>query len=157
MKKSIANGLKEIILRQKDYLFDYTILGDHFGPAMEGDIISLVALRNGFLRGLNAKRNLELAEFFNDIIIKMDQDTFEKGDSTIAKLLFWGLRCRAIIEQHRFDEGITSFKKVKDCYLNAISFMYEHVSVDQWNSELIDNLRALSKQEYIKHELQNPS
>ena len=53
------------------YLYDYTSLEADFNAALDGNKDSFYCLRDYFLNGIKAKRNLNLAEFFNEKIIEI--------------------------------------------------------------------------------------
>ena len=153
--EKLINEFKEVIYSQKDYLFDYTSIEADFNAALDGDYESLDLLRDYFLKGIKAKRNLNLAEFFNEKSIEILQEFLDKSDTQdphTVFLLYDGFYTRALIEGLRFDEGLSTFEKVKDLHLYGITFMFTHINAKEWNSALIDNLRELTVKERIKHD-----
>ncbi|NBB23402.1 hypothetical protein GVN20_28890 [Runella sp. CRIBMP] len=148
----LLNEFIEAFDKENHYLYDFTTLEADFEAALDGYDDSLYSLRDYFLNGIKAKKNLNLATFFNEKIIEIKQQAFDQGKLNCVFLLYDGFYTRALIEGLRFDEGLSTFEKVKDLHLYGINFMFTHINAKEWNSALIDNLRELTLKERIKHD-----
>lgn len=149
----LHNEFVEAFEKEGYYLYDFTALEGDFDAALAGYDDSLYSLRDYFLNGIKAKRNLNLATFFNEKIIEIKQQAFKTGKLNCVFLLYDGFYTRAVIEGLRFEEGFSTFKRVKDLHLYGINFMFTHINAKDWNSALIDNLRELTVKERIKNNL----
>lgn len=140
----LLNEFIEAFDKENHYLYDFTTLEADFEAALDGYDDSLYSLRDYFLNGIKAKKNLNLATFFNDKIIELKQEAFDQGTLNCAFLLYDGFYTRAIIEGLRFEEGLSTFEKVKDLHLYGINFMYDHINPEDWNDALIINLAEIT-------------
>lgn len=140
----LLNEFIEAFDKENHYLYDFTTLEADFEAALDGYHDSLYSLRDYFLNGIKAKKNLNLATFFNDKIIELKQEAFDQGTLNCTFLLYDGYYTRALIEGLRFEEGLSTFEKVKDLHLYGINFMYDHINPEDWNDALIINLAEIT-------------